>query len=311
MADEAENETITALFTILIMVLLGVFFVAQTYVELKQPPFGHETGVVIILGILASYIVLQVTENHNEATLEKLQFSQETFFFFILPPIIFASGYNMRRKKFFSNLGTIMIFGLVATLVCFSIYTGMTLWVLNKYTFNQSNGTDTKPIKLESFDVMSFCALMCASDVIAAISLISYKQQPKLFSVIYGEGVFNDIVGIIIFDAVFSLKKSGNFDSSTPFEIIGKFFLLAFTSIIIGVVFAVLCSLLLKHVRILTHSAIVETILLYLFASIGYFISEATANSSIISMLVAGILMAHYTFFNLSPQGKTVTSVTF
>lgn len=144
---------------------------------------------------------------------------------------------------------------------------------------------------------------MCASDVIAAISLISYKQQPKLFSVIYGEGVFNDIVGIIIFDAVFSFKKEkdASFEVSTPFVLLGKFLLLAFTSIIIGVAFAVLASLLLKHVRLLTHSAIVETILLYLFASFGYFISEATNNSSIISMLVAGILMAHYTFFNLSP----------
>lgn len=105
--------------------------------ELKAPPLGHETGVVIVLGILASYIIMLIEENHSEATLAKLQFSEENFFFFILPPIIFASGYNMRRKKFFSNLGTIMIFGLVATLVCFAIYSSMTLYVLDKWTFMQ------------------------------------------------------------------------------------------------------------------------------------------------------------------------------
>ena len=40
----------------------------------------------------------------------------------MLPPLVFNSGFSMRRKKFFENLGNIMIFGLVVTLVCFVIY---------------------------------------------------------------------------------------------------------------------------------------------------------------------------------------------
>ena len=48
----------------------------------------------------------------------------------ILPPIIFNSGFNMRRKKFFQNLGNVMVFGLVVTLVCFVLYTWGSYMVL-------------------------------------------------------------------------------------------------------------------------------------------------------------------------------------
>jgi len=60
------------------------------------------------------------------------------------------------------------------------------------------------------FEVLSVCALLCSSDVIAAISMVNYNEQPKLFSIVYGEGVFNDIVSIILFNTVQSFKT--NFD---------------------------------------------------------------------------------------------------
>ena len=43
---------------------------------------------------------------------------------------------------------------------------------------------------------------MCSSDVIAAVSIVKYDEQPDLFSCIFGEGVVNDAVSIILFNAV-------------------------------------------------------------------------------------------------------------
>jgi len=48
----------------------------------------------------------------------------------ILPAIVFPSGFNMRRKKFFRNILTIMKFGFLGTIICFAIYTGA-LWGVN------------------------------------------------------------------------------------------------------------------------------------------------------------------------------------
>lgn len=64
---------------------------------------------------------------------------------------------------------------------------------------------------------MNVCALLCSSDIIAAISMISYSAQPKLFSIIYGEGVFNDIVSIILFRTVSQFDESFHMDAKKPF----------------------------------------------------------------------------------------------
>lgn len=63
--------------------------------------------------------------------------------------------------------------------------------------------------------------------------------------------------------------------------------------------------------RFFTHSAVTETCVLFIIAMVTYFASEAAEQSGMISLLTNGITMAHYTWYNLSPQGKTVTSVTF
>jgi NhaP-type Na+/H+ or K+/H+ antiporter len=49
---------------------------------------------------------------------------------------------------------------------------------------------------------MLLSSLICSSDVIAAISIVKYEEQPKLFSLIFGEGITNDAVAIILFRTV-------------------------------------------------------------------------------------------------------------
>ena len=59
-----------------------------------------------------------------------------------------------------------------------------------------------EPFELSIVEILLMCSLMCSSDVVAAVSIVKYEQQPKLFSVIFGEGVTNDAVGIILFGTV-------------------------------------------------------------------------------------------------------------
>jgi len=46
-----------------------------------------------------------------------LLFDQRIFFFIMLPPIIFAAGYNMKRRNFFKYFNAIMLFAIVGTVI--------------------------------------------------------------------------------------------------------------------------------------------------------------------------------------------------
>lgn len=245
--------------------------------------------------------------------LQDLQFSPALFFDLLLPVIVFPSGFNMRRKKFFRNITTIMKFGFVATIFCFAIYSGA-LYGFHKggmLTKFDHKTNEYVQLNLDMYQILSVCSLLCSSDVIAAISMISYTDQPKLFSIVYGEGVFNDIVSIIMFNTVKNVFEKNNFDYSTPIEIAVSFILLALYSVLIGLATGIFSSVLFKKMRFLTHSAVTETCLLFIIALLTYFISEYAEQSGMISLLTSGITMAHYTWYNLSPQGKTMTSVSF
>lgn len=58
---------------------------------------------------------------------------------------------------------------------------------------------------MSSSSILYFASTMCASDAIAAITLINSDKYPKLFSIVFGEGLVNDAVAIILFHSVSSI----------------------------------------------------------------------------------------------------------
>ena len=156
--------------------------------------------------------------------------------------------------------------------------------------------------------MLLFTALLCSSDVVAAVSIVSYEAQPKLFSCIFGEGVVNDIVSIILFNTVEALQTV-TFQWWTPFEILGQFLLLGIISISMGLVFGILLSLLFKHCRFFTINPIIETFFVFSFCMVAYFVTGlikvlGLEMSGIIALLTCGIVSAHYAYYNMSTQGR-------
>jgi len=330
-AQLSDEETVSPeehgkriVFLAVILLLMLIFFWMENVMHKYKPKVGHETGITILLGICFSLAYFK-WHGVNATDYEVFHFRPYVFFDFILPPIIFNSGYNMRRKKFFTNLGNIMITGLGVTFVCFTIYSAATYFVLAKMEltmtryFNNLDPThvvpETYPIEIPFMNVLMFTALICSSDVVAAVSIVDFSEQPKLYSCIFGEGIVNDIVSIVLFNTVEHLQET-KFTRSTPWLILGEFACLAIVSILIGAAFGFACCLMFKHFYFLTTSVITETFLMTTFGLLAYFTSNGTVilgveMSGIISMLVFAIIQGHYTWYNLSPQGKATTSVTY
>ena len=104
--------------------------------------------------------------------------------------------------------------------------------------------------------------------------------------------------------------QGSSFESYTIFVIIGQFLLLGIVSISVGLIFGIGLALILKYVRFLTVTPIIETFTIFSFSYLAYFTSEliklpnGLQMSGIISLLTCAIVSAHYTYYNLSPQGR-------
>ena len=100
-------------------------------------------------------------------------------------------------------------------------------------------------IEFPVIQIMLFTSLMCSSDVVAAVSIVDYTKQPKLYSCCFGEGCVNDIVSIILFNTVVSLQTV-QFTWYTIFIILGKFLILGIVSLAVGIFFALFNSFVFK-----------------------------------------------------------------
>lgn len=55
---------------------------------------------------------------------------------------------------------------------------------------------------------MCLSATLIATDTIAPLTLIDQKAFPTLFSVVFGEGVSNDAVALLLMNVVLNMKDS-------------------------------------------------------------------------------------------------------
>lgn len=65
--------------------------------------------------------------------------------------------------------------------------------------------------KLELKEIAMFAGIICSSDVVAPLTLIDNNKYPKVFSIVFGEGIVNDAMSIILFQCVvLVVESSGN-----------------------------------------------------------------------------------------------------
>jgi solute carrier family 9 (sodium/hydrogen exchanger), member 6/7 len=134
------SETLFSAGALIIFLMFIVYMVAGTLIESKHWIVGHEAGVVIIIGMVLSFLALQF--GHEEFN-HMMTFDENFFFYFCLPPIVFASGYNMKRRKFFANITNILILGVFSTIcqfIFFSIFTYILMETIPLTKFDTDTG---------------------------------------------------------------------------------------------------------------------------------------------------------------------------
>ena len=113
--------------------MMMIYMLFEAYKAKNNVKFGHQASLVCLVGICISamYMGKGAHEFHDI-----MQFNDDLFFYFVLPPIVFASGFNMYRKKFFENIANIVLFGVFGTFVTFAVFVTLTMLAFKYMTFS-------------------------------------------------------------------------------------------------------------------------------------------------------------------------------
>ena len=124
-------------FYVTFLLFMMFFFFVAAYTEHIKPAYGHQTGATVMLGITWSFLFYWFKGNDPHA-IAQYTFNSTSFFDFILPPLIYNAGFNMRRRKFFVELGNQLLFGLFVTLFCFVLYAFLSFIALSSFDFKMT-----------------------------------------------------------------------------------------------------------------------------------------------------------------------------
>ncbi|KAJ3193087.1 monovalent cation:H+ antiporter, CPA1 (nhx1), partial [Irineochytrium annulatum] len=166
-------------------------------------------------------------------------FNHKYFFNLLLPPIILNSGYDLKRKNFFRNFGTILTFAFAGTMIS-TLIIGVLLYLVVL--------TGLHSMSLTLLDCIVFGAILSSTDPVTILAIFhQMKVDPKLYAIIFGESILNDSVAIVLFATL------GQFHGKevTFFNVLhgigNSSYLLSNAIKLSGIVSLLFCGITLKH----------------------------------------------------------------
>lgn len=212
-------------------------------------------------------LVLRLAASH--AILGNVSFDYQMFFNLLLPPIILAAGFELHQGNFFRNLGTILTFAFAGTFIS-ALVLGVILFIWTRMNLDG--------VSINFVEAMSVGATLSATDPVTILAIFNtYKVDPKLYTVIFGESILNDAIAIVLFETAQKYKEGSPDMKLTPlalFESIGIFLFVFFGSMAIGLLIGMFTSLWLKFTYIRRFPK-TESCIIILIAYACYFFSNA------------------------------------
>ncbi|KAL9272212.1 Sodium/hydrogen exchanger 1-like protein [Drosera capensis] len=287
-SSQFNTSTVIAI-TVFMFLLCACIVVGHL---LEENRWANESITALLLGLASGGIVLLVSKGNSSKT---LVFNEELFFIYLLPPIIFNAGFQVKKKQFFKNFSTILLFGVLGTVISFCLISAGVFLVFKKIGLTS----------LGVQDYLAIGAILSATD-----SVLNQDETPFLYSIVFGEGVVNDATSIVLFNAVQKLDLS-DVSAMTFLSLLGTFLYLFFTSTILGVAVGLLSAYVIKTLYIGRHSTDREIALMMLMAYMSYLIAELISLSGILTVFFCGVVMSHYTWHNISESSRITTKHAF
>ena len=298
---KVDQVTLAAMYLSFFLSFIILSIVTGNFLHSKEFYVLPESGATILFGVLMGSVlklVAHVSSHVDENELIQMtEFDTELFSLFLLPVIIFASGFNLRKKDFFSNLPPILLTayfgtGLSTLVVGHGIY-----WAGNEgyFTFGSLGLTES----------LTFGALISAVDPVATLAVFgALGVETDLNMRVFGESVINDGVAIVLFKVFEQYITEEVIWPDSYINGVGRFFYIQFGSILVGMGAALGLAFVMKYARL--HSSVLEASIVLIGSYVSYAGAEALHMSGIIASLFCGIAMNHWTYHNFTYDGEVL-----
>ncbi|KAG7968676.1 hypothetical protein I3843_08G165900 [Carya illinoinensis] len=257
---------------------------------LEENRWVNESITALVIGVCTGVVILLASGGRSS---HLLVFSEDLFFIYLLPPIIFNAGFQVKKKQFFVNFTTITLFGAVGTLIsCGIISLGVTQF-FNKLDIGS----------LDIGDYLAIGAIFAATDSVCTLQVLNQDETPLLYSLVFGEGVVNDATSVVLFNAIQSFDLN-HIDPRIGLHFIGNFFYLFLTSTMLGVITGLLSAYIIKKLYFGSCSYDAHGVPFIMIAELFYL-------SGILTVFFCGIVMSHYTWHNVTECSRITTKHAF
>uniref|UniRef100_A0AAV2MKT3 Sodium/hydrogen exchanger n=1 Tax=Knipowitschia caucasica TaxID=637954 RepID=A0AAV2MKT3_KNICA len=243
-----------------------------------------------------------MSDNENEM-LRKVTFDPEVFFNILLPPIIFHAGYSLKRRHFFRNMGSILAYAFLGTVISTFI---IGLLMYGTVTLMKQVGQLGGDFFFT--DCLFFGAIVSATDPVTVLAIFHELQvDADLYALLFGESVLNDAVAVVLSSSIVAYQPAGDnshtFEGMALLKSFGMFLGVFSGSFALGVATGIFTKL--------RDFQLLETALFFLMSWSTFLLAEACGFTGVVAVLFCGITQAHYTFNNLSPESQDRTKQLF
>nr|XP_014086945.1 uncharacterized protein LOC106615301 isoform X16 [Bactrocera oleae] len=250
-----------------------------------------ESCLLIVVGVIIGFVLYFCTD------VAVSPLTPNTFFFYMLPPIILDAGYFMPNRLFFDNLGTILLMAGIGTV--FNTATiGLSLWGCGLTGL-------FGPEVPRFLDTFLFAALISAVDPVAVLAVFEeIHVNEVLYIVVFGESLLNDAVTVVMYHMMEVYNEIGisNIIAQDIASGVGSFFVVAIGGTVIGIIWGFLTGLV---TRFTDHVRVIEPIFIFVMAYLAYLNAEIFHMSGILAITFCGITMKNYVEANISQKSHT------
>nr|AFU88788.1 Na+/H+ antiporter [Paeonia lactiflora] len=264
---------------------------------LEETRWMNESITALMIGLCTGVVILLISGGKSS---HLLVFSEDLFFIYLLPPIIFNAGFQVKKKQFFRNFITIMLFGAVGTLISCGI---ISLGVTQFFKIMDVGSLDIG-------DYLAIGAIFSATDSVCTLQVLNQDETPLLYSLVFGEGVVNDAASVVLFNAIQSFDLT-HLNPRIALQFTGNFFYLFLASTVLGVFGGLLSAYIIKKLYFGRHSTDREVALMMLMVYLSYILAELFYLSGILTVFFCGIVMSHYTWHNVTESSRVTTKHAF